>query len=324
MTSKMRRRIVKSEDVKGDRWIVSYADLLTLLFCFFVVMYSISSLDSGKYALLSNTLEQQLSDERDKNTELTSESPEELTEDQLYTQNVLEQAEKEINQIAADVEQEFHQLIDEDRVKVKRNKFWLEVEFNSNLLYPSGSSQLLDDAKPILISLARRLAPMKNRLNIEGFTDNRPISLEFFPSNWELSAARAATVVRLFEINGIEPGRMASIGYGEHHPIADNNTDEGRALNRRVVVVVMAAMGERNGAKKGGGGNNPRIYQLDSLQNGPFALQPMTESVPSVLREPMSSRISFEFQFLDAEVPQAVYLARPDHGLKGYAYEYSF
>ena len=74
--------------------------------------------------------------------------------------------------------------------------------------------------------------------------DNRPIRTVVFPSNWELSAACAATVVvRLFEDNGVEPGRMASIGYGEHQPIADNDTDEGRARNRRVVVVVMAAVG---------------------------------------------------------------------------------
>jgi len=303
----MRRKTIRKEEINGDRWIVSYADLLTLLFCFFVVMYSISSLDSSKYSLLSNTLEQQLSDERDKNTELTSEPREKLSKDQLYTQNVLEQAEQEIDQIAADVEQEFHQLIDEERVKVKRNKFWLEVEFNSNLLYPSGSSELLDEAKPILVSLAHRLAPMNNRLNIEGFTDDRPINNEVFPSNWELSAARAATVVRLFEANGVEPVRMASIGYGEHQPIADNNTDEGRALNRRVVVVVMAAIGDNNRERSGGGSNNPRIYQLDQLENVPFA----NFSVPV---EPLNKSTDFNIQHVHIQGAQTF----------SYVSEYSF
>lgn len=266
----MRRKIINKEELNGDRWIVSYADLLTLLFCFFVVMYSISSLDSSKYQILSSTLETELSNQHkgitseslNENADQNKEPHEPLSLNQRFNQNILNQAEQEIDQIARDVEQEFHQLIDEERVQVKRNKFWLEVEFKSNLLYPSGSSELLEGAKPILISLAERLAPMANRLNIEGFTDNRPIKTEVFPSNWELSAARAATVVRLFESSGVAPVRMASIGYGEHQPIAENMTEEGRALNRRVVVVVMAALGGQEGR-----GGNTRAYKMDELDS---------------------------------------------------------
>lgn len=263
----MRRRTLPKSEEKNDRWIVSYADLLTLLFCFFVVMYSISSLDASKYSTLSETLEDQLGslvaeNQAAENQTAKNSDQAPLDLDKRFSQTLLDKAEREIDQIAKDVELEFGQLIDEQRVQVKRNKFWLEVEFKSNLLYPSGSSQLLNDARPILVSLAQRLAPMNNRLNIEGFTDNIPISNELFPSNWELSAARAATVVRLFESNGVAPNRMASIGYGEHQPVADNSTDQGRAMNRRVVVVVMASVGQDPESA-----DRPVIYQFDQFED---------------------------------------------------------
>src|SRR5690606_6559496 len=90
----------------------------------------------------------------------------------------------------------------------------------------------------IVEQLAKILAPFDNPIQVEGFTDNLPIATALYPTNWELSAARAASVVRMLEMNGVASQRMAAVGYGEHRPIADNATPEGRAMNRRVVLVV--------------------------------------------------------------------------------------
>ncbi|MGK2914383.1 MAG: OmpA family protein [Porticoccaceae bacterium] len=114
------------------------------------------------------------------------------------------------------------------------------MEINTSILFASGSGQLMRDAQPVLEKLGVVLATLPNFVHVEGFTDDHPISTPIYPSNWELSAGRAATVVRLFAGYGVAPQRMTSIGYGEYRPIADNISVAGRAANRRVVVVVLA------------------------------------------------------------------------------------
>ena len=103
---------------------------------------------------------------------------------------------------------------------------------------------------------------LPNRIHIEGFTDDKPINTPIFPSNWELSSARAAAVVRLFARNGVEPSRLASIGYGEYQPISDNDTEVGRAKNRRVVIIVLASLE---------GQKNDRIYEFELLKERSLA-----------------------------------------------------
>jgi chemotaxis protein MotB len=147
---------------------------------------------------------------------------------------------KVIGQIAEEMEQALAALIDKDLVNVRRNKFWMEVEIKTSLLFPSGSAQLASSATATLSKVAVILNRYPNPIHVEGFTDNKPIRTLAFPSNWELSAARAASVVHLFSSSGIKPERMAAIGYGEHQPVADNATPEGRNTNRRVVLVVLA------------------------------------------------------------------------------------
>jgi len=115
---------------------------------------------------------------------------------------------------------------------------------NAEVLFDSGSSDLYPSVVPILTDLGKTLVGFPNHVNVEGHTDTIPISTESFPSNWELSGGRAATVVRLFEFSGIQPDRLAAIGYGEYYPVADNSTREGRTQNRRVVAVILAEIGE--------------------------------------------------------------------------------
>ena len=131
-------------------------------------------------------------------------------------------------------------LINRDLVNVRRGEQWLEVEFKSSLLFSSGRARVARDAVPMIEELAAILTGFPNPLQVEGFTDDIPIKTATFPSNWELSATRAASVVALLADFGVAPHRMAAVGFGEHRPIADNSTPEGRSRNRRVVLVIPA------------------------------------------------------------------------------------
>ena len=136
-------------------------------------------------------------------------------------------------------------LVDDELIEVRRDKRWIEVEIKSSILFSSGSADLSQQSRPVLAQLADKLKPLDNIIHVEGFTDNVPISNYEFLSNWELSAARAASVVHLFTRLGIEPQRMAAIGYGEFRPVSSNDTAEGRATNRRVVLVIMSGTDAR-------------------------------------------------------------------------------
>ena len=305
----MARKRHYEEPENHERWLVSYADFITLLFAFFVVMYSVSSVNEGQYRVLSDSIvsafhnptssldpvqvgelvrspilmpkqitdvsavpeeiqiplmmKYQQPDSNDAVEEIDAELEAEAIaaaqkkEDESFTQKALNAAENEIDAMGDDVEEKMDDLIDDDIINIKRNKFWLEVEIKSSLLFPSGNSELIVDAIPVLQQLSAIFVDLPNRINVEGFTDNEPIKTFAFPSNWELSAARAAAVVRLFERNGIEPSRMAAIGYGEYQPISENDSDEGRAKNRRVVLVVMASLEGRQ---------DERVYEFEALK----------------------------------------------------------
>jgi len=291
----MARKKRVEEHTNHERWLVSYADFITLLFAFFVVMYSISSVNEDKYRVLSDSMVAAFRDPkssldpiqigqlvrsplmiRERISDM-SESPRPIItplleayqesgvyeptvtkdQDESFSQRVLDTAEAEVDSISDDVEMRMEVWINDDIINIKRNKFWLEVEIKSNLLFQSGSSDLIPESVPLLVKLSAVFVDLPNRIHIEGFTDNKPINTLAFPSNWELSSARAAAVVRLFERNGVDPARLASIGYGEYKPISDNNSEEARAKNRRVVVVVMASIeGQKNG----------RIHEFELLK----------------------------------------------------------
>jgi chemotaxis protein MotB len=119
---------------------------------------------------------------------------------------------------------------------------WLEIEINTDILFPSGSGGFSASAEPILDKLAEVLKPFPNPIRVEGHTDDRPIHTNSFPSNWELSAARAASVVHQFTKQGIDPLRLEIVGFGEFHPRQPNASTEGRNANRRVAVLVLEAV----------------------------------------------------------------------------------
>ena len=242
-----RRRREPEEHVNHERWLVSYADFITLLFAFFVVMYSISSINEGKYKVISEALVGvftdsdralrpiQIGDERAKT--VTPAQPLVKDSDQLDA-GIGQGSNDPLKSIADDISAAFGDLISSNQMTVRGNELWVEIELSSSLLFGSGDAMPSDVAFTIIDKVAAILKPFDNPIHVEGFTDDQPIHTALYPSNWELSSARSSSIVRMLAMQGVNPGRMASVGYGEFQPVANNATAEGRARNRRAVLVV--------------------------------------------------------------------------------------
>ncbi|WP_166265220.1 flagellar motor protein MotD [Marinobacter caseinilyticus] len=246
-----RRRSTRDEFHNKERWLISYADFITLLFAFFVVMYSVSSVNEGKYKVLSETLTGVFNaPQRTVNPiEVGEQAPETLpSREQVIPLPVTEaprnpetdeqQRSEALRAMADQLALEFDELINQGVVTLETSDRWIELSLRNSLLFGSGDAEPHFDAFELLESIARVLTSRDNAVRVEGFTDNRPIQTSAFPSNWELSTARAAAVVRVLAMEGVEPQRMAAIGYGEFQPVARNDTNEGRSRNRRVVLLI--------------------------------------------------------------------------------------
>jgi chemotaxis protein MotB len=267
-----RRRKKAPEHVNHERWIVSYADFITLLFAFFVVMYSVSSVNEGKYRVLSQTLtiafqEAGRSHDPIQVGELEKNNGDMVGVNQssalIQTENKLgpgvyddtgRQQDQAISELpaeegqrmrflAATIEDMLATYVDQDLVEISFSQERVVVNMKDKMLFPSGSAHLSNAALTALRDISRVLKTVNNDVQVEGNTDNRPIHTEEFPSNWELSAARAASVVHLLTRFDIDPSRLSAIGYGEHRPVASNDSVEGRAKNRRVTLVILGMNG---------------------------------------------------------------------------------
>jgi chemotaxis protein MotB len=248
-----RRRRHQEEHENHERWLVSYADFITLLFAFFVVMYAISSVNEGKYRVLSDSLNAVFADPSHIDRRLPALASNAITENSepavipspLPVQPPREggraEDENSIDALEERLGITLENYVSEGLVEIARVGDGLQVLIKSKLLFDSGSAQLARGALAALRDLAAVLKPLPNPVQVEGHTDNVPISTLQFPSNWELSAARAASVVHFFSRLGIHPDRLSAIGYGEFRPVASNATEEGRARNRRVTVMLQPA-----------------------------------------------------------------------------------
>jgi len=263
----MARKKAHEEHANHEAWAIPYADLMTLLLAFFVVMYAISSLNEGKYKAMADALNTAFGGPPRTQNLIQLQSPPSTMQppapikpglpspgmDMLATvashlhgsqiplqASVLEYSQQQLDTLADEVEHALGALIRANLIVVRRAELWLEVEINSDILFPTGSATLEADARKILHKVAKVLADTPNHIRIEGYTDNRPIHTMQFPSNWELSAARAASVVHLFSENRIVPERLSMVGFGEYRPLAENTSPEGQGRNRRVILVVLA------------------------------------------------------------------------------------
>ncbi len=278
-----KRKGKHDEHSNHEAWAIPYADLITLLLAFFVVMYAISSVNEGKYRVLSDSLvaafrgtprtmepvqigEKEAGSGADIKATLVQQGmlqgqprtmltpipvkvpiarpvAEPVRAGDFAEQQRSVAASAVLERVADKVMRAMDQLVRANLVFVRRKTSLIEVEIRTDILFPSGSATLSPSAIPIIERLGDVLKPFDNPIRVEGHTDNRPIRTVAFPSNWELSAARAASVVRMFAKAGIDPVRLSVIGKGEFQPSQSNATPEGRNANRRVVIVILSTDG---------------------------------------------------------------------------------
>ncbi len=283
----MRRRIDTDININHERWLVSYSDFVTLLFAFFVVLYSISHVNENKYKTLSEAMSEVFSDpKRSLNPIQVGELVRSNTPSIIEQSNVNEvKADTHISQgddggegvldqsaglpqLSDQFNDEFSDLIDSDVIQVNSNEYWLEISLNNSILFPLGSVNTSTSAEKVVSEIADILKPFNNPIQVEGYTDNIAVSSAQFPSNWELSSARAAAILKILTANGVAPERLSAVGYGEHHPIAENDTAEGREKNRRVVLMIAREKTNRPQVKTAEAINNaisPSRAELDNV-----------------------------------------------------------
>lgn len=303
----MARKAKPEEPENHERWLISYADFITLLFAFFVVMYSISSVNEGKYRVLSNSLVLAFSDPQKtlepiqqgiplKSPVIQHKSMLADDKDSVPRMGVDYQvvpspkAMAEMQKISDEVEHDLKELIKTKLVKLYKTTMGLEIEIDSNLLFRSGDVRLSPKAISVLTKIAVILNKTKADINVEGFTDNIPIHTERFPSNWELSSARAASVVRLFARLKINPDRLKAVGFGEYRAIASNDTAVGRKRNRRVTIVVLSVRSDRRQRIKTTLGSEllrQQVAQSISKAFGTWKSTNTTDTIHKPTRQPL-------------------------------------
>lgn len=257
----MARKKKHEEHENHERWLVSYADFITLLFAFFVVMYAVSSVNEGKYRVLSDSM---IAAFRSPTKSIMpiqignivkSPSGAAVELPPMAQNRTIEptrrtprsgnggdggSAQEALHQVANDLAKAFEPLIAEDLVSLREGRLWLELEIRAAVLFDSGRADVRRDALPVVDRVVDILRGVPNSVRVEGYTDDRPIRSAQFQSNWDLSAARAGSMVHHLLQSGIDPLRLSLAGYGEYRPVADNASEDGRTRNRRVVLVVLA------------------------------------------------------------------------------------
>ena len=282
----MKRRKYDEHD-NHEAWAIPNGDLVTLLLGFFVVMYSISSVNSGKYRVLSSALTaafrgtpptpqaiafdaaaSSVSEQMpisEVNRMFSSGRPERMllpmpqsrgtgadgergagsADPRQAHSSALLEAEaaraKELDAIATDVSGVMRSLIQSNAVQVKKTGDAVEVQISADILFASGMAEPAPAAVPVLQHLADALKAWPNAVQVEGHTDNVPVRSGAFRSNWELSGARAGSVVRLFSEHGVDPQRLAVVGYGQYRPLQPNSNAVGRNANRRVAIIILGS-----------------------------------------------------------------------------------
>lgn len=245
----MNRRKSEEEHENHERWLVSYADFITLLFAFFVVMYSISSVNTGKYNQLSTSIGYAFSgiNPYDSKHGLSSEDKIKGQQKSLikplplahqYNERVRRERENMTN-TGMNLSNTLAPLISEGKVRVVQNNRGIRIDIHDSLLFSPGSANLADAANGVINQIANEIKDSENLVQVEGHTDNIPIHNATFFSNWELSAVRATSVVRLLSDAGVAETRLSALGFGSVQPTSENLTALGRAKNRRVSIMVL-------------------------------------------------------------------------------------
>ncbi|MDP2715626.1 flagellar motor protein MotB [Rheinheimera sp.] len=256
---KQKHQHVEQEQL--DRWLVSYADYMTLMFALFVVLYAMSIVKEEQYNVLADSITRMFEKPEQSGSGVPGSSvltePAPQSELELYGTS-LEDAKgpslvadaKQLSEVSAkqlgsplqSVEQQLTRalanLLEQGLAKIQQDENWLSIELSSGLLFASGSATATSSAQTLLGEITKVINPIDNFIRVRGYTDNQPINNELFASNWELSVSRATSVLRMLERLGTAPQRMAIEGFGQYYPFSANDSAQGRAANRKVVIAI--------------------------------------------------------------------------------------
>jgi len=243
----MARKRYEEEPESQERWLVSYADFITLLFAFFVVMYAVSSVNDGKVKVASNALTTAFGrlpaatpPVHDRLAPALPLLPRQSIYRSRLNDNAIRREKEQLTTIARDLLTALAPLASQGKVKVTQGARGITVEINASVLFAPGDAKLSAASAEALAAVAQVLKDDLHAIQVEGHTDNVPIRNALYPSNWELSSVRASSVVRLFIDNGVAPIRLTAIGHGANRPVESNDTPEGRLRNRRVQLMIMS------------------------------------------------------------------------------------
>lgn len=231
-----------AEHENAERWLLTYADLITLLMVFFVVLYSMSSADTTKFKAVSAALQQAFNLDV-----LQGQAPTSIGDgsalpappaDTLISTSDVPQVAQIKNKVLAALEGAT-QVPD---VEVTTDRDGVVIRLSGSYLFDSGRAELKPNSLAVLDAIATVIRPLENEVRIDGHTDSMPIDSARYPTNWELSAARALAVTRyLSETDNVRAGRLIAAGFGEFRPLAPNDTRDGRAKNRRVEIHLLSS-----------------------------------------------------------------------------------
>jgi chemotaxis protein MotB len=310
----MSRRKRRPHRANHDRWLISYADFITLLFAFFVVLYASSQVDKRKVGMLALAIQvafQQMGVFQASTTEVPIDSTKPMP---FSTAQAIENTERtaslgqiasrpdgslgtgvengDLNQLQTELETVLAPEISRKEIAMRREADGLVISLREVGFFESGSAQMKSTSVDAFDRIAGMLSQHDYRLRIEGHTDNAPIHNAQFPSNWELSTSRATEIVRLLIVrDGFSPDRLSAAGFAEYHPVATNLTREGRGMNRRVDIIVLGqALPEAALAQSETPAPTPAMISPSTIPAAiavvPKTAQPSPKAAPAVTLKP--------------------------------------
>jgi chemotaxis protein MotB len=233
----MARKRKQHAEGNSERWLLTYCDLITLLCAFFIVMYASSKADLEKFGRLAQGLSRALG-----GGVVDTGGGEGVLSDNagIFDFGQLSVAQRTFMQVSERLQTYASKQGLSESIAVNVKSEGIVITLANALLFPSGGIGLSDESRKALDQIAELIRPLPNEIRIEAHTDNLPTDDSLYPTNWELSAARAAIVARyLGETGGIDPKRLSVVGFGEYHPLYANDTREHRAHNRRADIVIL-------------------------------------------------------------------------------------
>lgn len=250
----MARRRRRTEAENQDRWLVSYADFITLMFAFFVVMYSVAIGSEGAYKQFSDSISMALTKKPLSDATSVVSNPEAQRLKAMVDRRTARLGEEQrkiqerMKGMATNLGQVMSPMVDKGLVNIKQTPRGVVIDISASTLFNTGEATLQPGTLDVLHQVAQVLSKEELPIEVEGHTDDIPIATAQFPSNWELSSGRASSVVRLMIDNGVPAERLSVVGLASNQPLVPNDSPENRAKNRRVTITIVAPKVDLTGA----------------------------------------------------------------------------